>query len=342
MKTIHTHEGRFPLVSVIIPNYNHARFLDQRLQSVLDQTYRNIEVIILDDCSTDNSLEVIEKYRSDTRIVDVIVNEKNSGNTFLQWDKGIHLAQGELVWIAESDDYCELNMLEELVKAISKHSKTVIAYTDMVSVNESGDPLTPWKDFPHSPIKKGEIAPTANYTLIRVTEKIKFTNRYLTSRRFTKKYLAFYCAIKNASGTIFRKEPALNLSDKYITIKAAGDYMFWTELAQRGHIAVINRPLSYFRRHAQTVSYNRNIDGTNLKAEFEIYNWIRQQIHFSYLRKLIVMSQRASKLKRTPFVNETVQKEIYDIWKVERYSSKMNKVINWVCEKAYYYFRVHI
>jgi glycosyltransferase involved in cell wall biosynthesis len=52
-----------PLVSVIIPNYNHARFLDERIQSILNQTYQNFEVIILDDKSSDNSVEVINKYK---------------------------------------------------------------------------------------------------------------------------------------------------------------------------------------------------------------------------------------------------------------------------------------
>ena len=64
-----------PLISVVVPNYNHARYLDQRLQSILNQTYRNIEVIILDDCSIDNSLEVISKYTYDSRIVSVIVRD---------------------------------------------------------------------------------------------------------------------------------------------------------------------------------------------------------------------------------------------------------------------------
>ena len=52
-----------PLVSVIIPNYNHARFLDERIQSILNQTYQNFEVIILDDISSDNSVEFINQYK---------------------------------------------------------------------------------------------------------------------------------------------------------------------------------------------------------------------------------------------------------------------------------------
>ena len=81
-----------PFVSVIIPNYNHAVYLDYRIESILSQTYKNVEVLILDDCSTDNSLDIVEKYRSDKRIVAVIQNEANSGSPFAQWKKGLAMA----------------------------------------------------------------------------------------------------------------------------------------------------------------------------------------------------------------------------------------------------------
>lgn len=76
-----------PLVSIIIPNYNHARFLDERMTSVLEQTYQHIEVIILDGCSTDNSREVIEKYRSNPKVRKIVFNDTNSGSPFRQWKK---------------------------------------------------------------------------------------------------------------------------------------------------------------------------------------------------------------------------------------------------------------
>ena len=104
-----------PLVSIIIPNYNHARFLDERMTSVLEQTYQHIEVIILDDCSTDNSREVIEKYRSNPKVSKIVFNDTNSGSPFKQWYKGFQLCKGEIVWIAESDDSCEPTFLESLV-----------------------------------------------------------------------------------------------------------------------------------------------------------------------------------------------------------------------------------
>lgn len=121
-----------PLVSAIIPNYNHARYLKQRLDSVFNQTYQNFEVILLDDCSTDNSLEIIEKYNGNPHLSQIVVNESNSGSVFKQWDKGINLAKGELIWIAESDDYCELTFLEEMVNALAAKKTVVVACAQYV------------------------------------------------------------------------------------------------------------------------------------------------------------------------------------------------------------------
>src|SRR6266576_4746622 len=92
-----------PNVSVVVPNYNHARFLRQRIDSVLGQTYQDFEVILLDDCSTDQSRSIIGEYQNDPR-VRVELNKRNSGSTFKQWNKGVWLVRGEYVWIVESDD----------------------------------------------------------------------------------------------------------------------------------------------------------------------------------------------------------------------------------------------
>ena len=107
-----------PLISVIVPNYNHGKFLEERLISIFDQTYQDFEVIILDDCSTDNSRKVIEKYQNNLRVSHVIINEVNSGSTFKQWQKGLNLAKGDWIWIAESDDIADVTFLECCMKEI--------------------------------------------------------------------------------------------------------------------------------------------------------------------------------------------------------------------------------
>jgi len=94
-------------VSVIIPNYNHAQFLERRIESVLNQSIQDVEIILLDDCSTDNSRDVIERYRDNVRVSHIEYNDTNGGSAFKQWRKGVGLAVGEWVWIAESDDWAD-------------------------------------------------------------------------------------------------------------------------------------------------------------------------------------------------------------------------------------------
>jgi len=108
--------GFRPKVSIIVPNFNHAAFLPERLASIYNQTYTNCEVILLDDCSQDESVSILRDYME--RYPEKTISEfnaENSGGVFNQWKKGLGLATGELIWIAESDDFCTLNFLEEVV-----------------------------------------------------------------------------------------------------------------------------------------------------------------------------------------------------------------------------------
>ena len=108
-------------VSVIVPSYNHAQYLEARIESILNQEFEDFEVILLDDLSPDHSAEILERYRNHPKVSHCIINEKNSGSTFFQWNKGIQLAKGELIWIAESDDIAAPKFLEELVQSFEKN-----------------------------------------------------------------------------------------------------------------------------------------------------------------------------------------------------------------------------
>src|SRR5258707_10731320 len=106
-----------PKVSVVIPNYNHARYLRQGVGSVLEQTCQDFELILLDDCSSDDSRSILSSYAGDPR-VRMEFNEANSGSAFKQWNKGVRLARGKYVWIAESDDYADARLMERLVRVL--------------------------------------------------------------------------------------------------------------------------------------------------------------------------------------------------------------------------------
>lgn len=237
-----------PQVSVIIPNYNHAKFLVQRIESVLNQTYQDFEVIILDDCSTDNSKSIISNYKNHPKISQIIFNSENSGGPFYQWERGINLAKGKYVWIAESDDWCELTLLQELVDGIEKDDKSVISYCQLLCVNE--DDEIKWQS-KHS-------------CLLEIVE----------SENFIKDYLALKVSIFNASMAIFKKDIFNLISKDFVSYKFCGDWFFWLQIARHGKTAISGKVLNYFRKHDNDVSGKAYKSGLNLIEEIKITNWM--------------------------------------------------------------------
>ena len=132
-----------PTVSVIVPNYNHARYLPQRIDSILNQTYQDFELILLDDRSSDNSRKVIEGYAKHEK-VRVYFNEQNSGSPFRQWDKGINLARGKYIWVAESDDFAHETLLETLVPILEQQASVGTTYCQSHKVDSTGTVIGGW------------------------------------------------------------------------------------------------------------------------------------------------------------------------------------------------------
>lgn len=298
-----------PLVSVIIPNYCHAQYLDQRIQSVLNQTYQNFEVIILDDCSPDDgaSKAVIEKYRDNTHVSQIVYNEVNSGSTFKQWQKGFKMAKGELIWIAESDDYCELTLLEELIKVYNSYPNIVLAYSTIVHVNEQG---TYHGDYPKGP------------------------NKYLSGTDYIRKYLSVENLMRNASSGIFRKDAALSISNEYINYKAAGDYLFWIKIAECGNVAVVNKRLSYFRRHEGVVTSAKEKDGTSFTELRYIQDYLHKNGYTSWLSSFIARVHYNIIASNTSFISKDVKNRVFRQW---HFKNKMNVIERFMYGRYYEY-----
>jgi len=127
---------------VIVPNYNHARFLGRRLDSILGQTYRDFEIILLDDASTDGSAELCEQFAR-LHSCTFIHNDKNSGSAFKQWNNGIGLASGRYVWIAESDDFADERFLEVMTGTLDRNPACGLAYCQSLRVDEEEHVLAP-------------------------------------------------------------------------------------------------------------------------------------------------------------------------------------------------------
>ena len=222
---------RMPKVSVIIPNFNHAKFLRARLESVFSQTFQDLEVIFLDDASTDDSRAVFEKVSEPHKDrVAAVFNETNSGNPFKQWNKGLAIAKGEYVWIAESDDYAHHDFLSSLVNVLDQHSDVGLAYCRSQFIDESGNPQ--------------EWSPGTRW-------EIDFIN---DGRDECVNHLVTQNSIPNASAVLFRKQLAeqVGLADE--SLRFCGDWMMWVRILLVSNVAYIARPLNYYRKHGLSVS----------------------------------------------------------------------------------------
>lgn len=227
-----------PLVSVILPNFNHRKYLKQRLDCVFNQTYTNFEVILLDDLSTDNSREILVQYAEKENVSHCVFNETNSGNTFRQWAKGIKLAKGDLIWIAETDDFCDTNFLETLIKPFHNNPEVAMVYCQSNRVNEFGEVTGNW------------ITHTDN-----LNKSLFLKDFIMDGNQFIQDFLIYKNVIPNASGVIFRKKNAVEIGELDFdpVLKTCGDWLFYVKLLANSEIAFINQSLNNFRYHSGSV-----------------------------------------------------------------------------------------
>lgn len=262
------------LVSVIIPNYNHERYLKQRIDSVLNQTYQNFEVIILDDCSSDNSKLIIEQYRNHPKVKQIVYNETNSGSTFLQWEKGIALASGDYIWIAESDDYADNNFLESLTNIVNQNPIVGLAFCGSNTVDENGASIG------------------------RLVQKVQINqNGYYVNNGFDECRNAFFFhpIVPNASAVLFKKENFYKVDASFMEYKICGDWQFWIDICFDNYIAYCPQCLNYFRQSDTSVSRSKHY----IKDNYKIFLLEKLKVSLYAYRKVGYMITLKNKLKYT-------------------------------------------
>lgn len=280
-----------PLVSAIIPNYCHARYLNERIQSVLNQTYQNFEVIILDDCSPDNgaSRAVIEKYRRNPHVSHIVYNEVNSGSTFKQWEKGINLAKGELIWIAESDDKCLPSLLEILVRQFEENDNIVLAFCKTVAFSDDG--------------KENRLDPLP-----------LSSTRVFESKEFISQYMTHGCPMLNASACLFKKEVAQKIDKQYMSFRGAGDRLFWTEISEYGDVAAVNEWLNYMRQHPTNSTKKYYRDGTNQKEDKSVLDYIYKNGYITHKDFKQLKHHYVKVYVFEMLTDKQLQRELYAVW----------------------------
>lgn len=249
-----------PKVSIIVPNYNHGKYLRQRLDSIFSQTITDIEVFILDDCSTDNSWEIIQEYSQKPQVNYIHRNNENSGSPFIQWQKGIQLAKGEYIWIAESDDYASEFFLEKHLEILEKDKSIGLSFCPSI-----------WIDLNDKIIDKPSFESDA---FIKAGSEMIIDD-------FTKG-----CKIYNASSALFRKNLVENVDFQLInTFRFTGDWQFWVQLIQYSNVCRIAERLNFFRRHHENVSTKSNKKGLQFSEGFKVVNYILKNYNLGFMQK---------------------------------------------------------
>ena len=142
-----------PKVSICITNYNYGRFIGDAIQSVLEQTYKNFELIIMDNCSTDNSEEVIKSF-SDPRIR-YYKNDKNIG-AIRNWNRGLSLARGEYITILHADDKLTPNFIEKEAEMLDRNPNVGLVYSSCIFIDGKGAVIEEFRPYDGNRIIRGE------------------------------------------------------------------------------------------------------------------------------------------------------------------------------------------
>lgn len=224
-------------VQVIIPNYNHASYLTERLKSIALQAYGTFQAVVLDDCSADKSRDIIDAFvKTDSRF-SKYYNTVNSGSTFVQWNQGVAMARSEYIWIAESDDSADPRLLQTLIAKLDADPEIVLAYCQSNRMNAEGEVTGSWLDF------------TADLD----TEGLFNTDFLLDGKEYIRRFLIHRNSIPNASAVLFRKSVFEKVGGAPVHLKTNGDWLTWLKMLCFGKVAYVAAPYNYFRYHNKSV-----------------------------------------------------------------------------------------
>ncbi len=252
-------------VSVVVPNYNYEKYIEARLKTVENQTYPVYELLYLEDCSLDNSIEVAKEFMSQTKSqMQIVENGTNSGSVFKQWSKGIGLAKGDYVWIAEADDLAEPAFLEEVMKGFD-NSEVVLSYAQSKQIDQNDNLIAEnYLDYTNDIDSK------------------KWLSDYV---RDGKKELSDTLVVKNTlpnvSGVVFKKLDMSPILDKLLTFKVGGDWYFYYWLLQKGKIAYNSKVLNSHRRHTNSVTVSPENDQKHFQEIVDMQELIKEDFDVS-------------------------------------------------------------
>ncbi|MFB3389171.1 glycosyltransferase family A protein [Flavobacterium sp. LAR06] len=293
-------------VTIIIPSFNHAEFLNERLNSIENQTYKNWVAIIIDDCSTDSSIKILNDFvnRNKTNIAFYLINENNSGSGYHSWKKGIELSQTSYIWIAETDDFSDVFFLEKQVNILNRNQDAALVFCASQYIDRKGDYLYNSNRRTHD-------------LNVSINEFKELPGSVLTKKLPIDNY------ITNGSSVVFRK-PNETIPMDVFNNKQCSDIFLWTYLVQNRTFVFNNSILNFFRQHENSTTKISN-------------SYFMKSMYLEKFKYLLFFEQT----KKIQFLLDDYTKN-YVIVKKDRWfdTSIFNEITQLKKFKRYYFYKL--
>lgn len=226
-RKVEFHKSKEPFfsVSVVILTYNGEEFLEKRLDSIIGQTLNPLEILILDDASTDRSVDIVREKLKDCRIpYRILINNENEG-CGSQLIRGIHEAKGDFIWFAEQDDHCTNNFIEALSAMATENEEINLIYGKNIYV-----------DATYGEVYRDEIPAYCQLGSEVIGRYMSVTN-----------------GILSLSGTFFRKTALDGIDEHVHSLKVFYDWLMNAYALREGFICYVPEACNYFYRHADSI-----------------------------------------------------------------------------------------
>lgn len=303
-------------VSVIVPSFNHYDYLIERLDSIFNQSYQDYEVIIIDDLSTDSSIDILNKYKNHPRVKYFIINEVNSGSGYKSWYKGISLAESKYIWIAETDDFSDLNFLSETVQILENNEDVALVFTASNYID-----------------KKGKLLYNTDFRMKSL--KVKDDDFKIFDSKIFLRRLPIFTYITNGSAVVFRN-PKQTIPDSIFSHKQLSDLFLWTYLVNCKKVAFINKKLNFFRRHeaSTTTLYSSDNDGKIYKEFVSYINYYKcpRKIQYAVVKDYVYNYIMTKRNKRGFFY----------LTPISQMNNLSNVSLRWLYLKSFFSFFIMI
>ena len=238
-----------PKISVLIPTYNYARFLGEAIESVLAQDYPDFELIVVDDCSADNTVQVVEPYCRRSPRVQFLANPTNLGMVN-NWNYSLKRARGSYIKFLFGDDkLCHPEALSKLASMLQANPSATLAASARVVLNEKSEAVDLWRPLPEGCHEGRNI----------ITAYLMENGRNL---------------VGEPSAVLFRKEDAGRGFDPQY--RQVVDMEMWFHLLEKGSLVYTREPLCGFRRHSQQQSEHNAASGVGGREHGFFYGYAAQ------------------------------------------------------------------